>query len=386
LGLIDAWWKAFADRADEIEASFQRGRKMDLVSFMRNALQAVDDRLCWEYGPAIHKPGHRLVITPEAQHELHPLVRAILARAPQLPRWEFYAHRLPEDAGSAVATVKGRVGVDFAGSKVKVQQTEDSRLGLEFHSPACRHPEDQKSIGAGFVAAETLLGEDILNTWIGPVRTVPLRKPGFFSRSKEDSTLLPMEKLKDEVDARIAAWRAKLPDHPRYLMEREGPTATWTSFELKPPERDDYPWRSDLFVAITGCRDLWVEAHGRGVFSSRRHSRFEETFCYLKIENSGIDRDRFPERGAIEDALDADLRPAETGGSIGGGTGRRYCYVDLALTDVNGAIPIIRRVLRAGKMPQRSWLLFFDEELSAEWVGVWDETPPPPAPAGDSRA
>ena len=38
----------------------------------------------------------------------------------------------------------------------------------------------------------------------------------------------------------------------------------------------------------------------------------------------------------------------------------------------------MRPVLREGRAPVRSWLLFFDPELADEWVGIWDETPPPP--------
>jgi len=31
----------------------------------------------WEFGPAVNKEGHRLVITPESAHHLRPLVNRI---------------------------------------------------------------------------------------------------------------------------------------------------------------------------------------------------------------------------------------------------------------------------------------------------------------------
>jgi hypothetical protein len=34
--------------------------------------------------------------------------------------------------------------------------------------------------------------------------------------------------------------------------------------------------------------------------------------------------------------------------------------------------------LRKLEVPERSWVLFFDAGLAAEWVGVRPETPPPP--------
>jgi len=31
-----------------------------------------------------------------------------------------------------------------------------------------------------------------------------------------------------------------------------------------------------------------------------------------------------------------------------------------------------------GGVSTRSWLLFFDDNLASEWVGVFPESPPPP--------
>ena len=72
------------------------------------------------------------------------------------------------------------------------------------------------------------------------------------------------------------------------------------------------------------------------------------------------------------------LRPARAGCVIGGGTGLRYSYIDLALTDVRRGSDLVRQRLRAGNVPKRSWLLFHDCEWAREWVGVWDDTPRPP--------
>jgi hypothetical protein len=56
----------------------------------------------------------------------------------------------------------------------------------------------------------------------------------------------------------------------------------------------------------------------------------------------------------------------------------RYSYIDLALTDVNKGIQAITQRLRAGKIQKRAWIQFFDSDWAAEWVGVYDDTPPPP--------
>jgi hypothetical protein len=72
------------------------------------------------------------------------------------------------------------------------------------------------------------------------------------------------------------------------------------------------------------------------------------------------------------------LTKTQLGALVGGGTGLRYSYIDLALLDVEAAILLMREALRGGRLPKRSWFLFYDSVLAAEWVGVWDDSPLPP--------
>jgi hypothetical protein len=72
------------------------------------------------------------------------------------------------------------------------------------------------------------------------------------------------------------------------------------------------------------------------------------------------------------------LRPGELGSTVGGGTGLRYSYIELALTDVEQAWEQIGNILRAGHLPERTWLLFHDSDVRFQWRGLYDETPEPP--------
>lgn len=185
-----------------------------------------------------------------------------------------------------------------------------------------------------------------------------------------------MPLLKREVERLRGEVEASLLPVPCF----EAPDDTqWTMFKLKPDLADDYPGQEDLFVAKTMLMEMWQTAHTGILFDSRRFSRVGETFCYLKLDGKdGIDEERFADKAEIEDALDAALIPRRLGSFIGGGTGKRYSYIDLALTDLPKAIEVIKSVLREGSVPRRSWLLFFDTVWQDEWVGIWDETPPPP--------
>src|SRR5262249_15564683 len=149
-------------------------------------------------------------------------------------------------------------------------------------------------------------------------------------------------------------------------------TLSWIEVDLKPKKQDDYLHRYDLLTALTCAPDMWRNAHSGDLFWSGRFSRSSEVFCYLKMDRGGpIRRAAVGDRNKAEDALNAGLRPGRLGCVIGGGSGRRYDYIDLALTDVRAAVSVIREVLaRSALETRRGWLQFFDHALGAEWVGL----------------
>ncbi len=52
------------------------------------------------------------------------------------------------------------------------------------------------------------------------------------------------------------------------------------------------------------------------------------------------------------------------GAFIGGGTGWRYSYVDLALLDVERSVAVIRDILQRRHVTRRAWVLFFDDAFA----------------------
>src|SRR4051812_41334253 len=157
---IDHWWKALASRAPDITQLFSRKQDWDLAAWMGENLEAIHPDLKWEFGPGL-KSGQRLVITPEFDHQLRPLVDVILQRAPEISCWEFYPYRIPESLEDALKTVAGRVGGDIAGSHFSAALGERSKIDLKFH-PADASLGKKQLLNQAFVAAETLLGEEVL--------------------------------------------------------------------------------------------------------------------------------------------------------------------------------------------------------------------------------
>lgn len=373
--LARSWWDALQARAQDLEDLFKRQTQWDLLSWMEDTLGAIDPALMWEFGPAVKGKGHRLVITPESRRDLRPLVRHLLRLAPNLDAWEFYAHRLPESLEKATLTVEARCGGPPQLTDVAVSPDAHHRLALTFTGPNSSD-DDPDAMREAFVLAEALLGEETLDCWIGEiaVRARPKRSPfRLLGKGQRESNAVSLAMLRQRVEESIRATLGGLPD-----MMTDSETAPWTLLELKPRRQDEYPVQADLFVARTPSLELWRATRNEGFYDAR-FARRGETFCYIKLDSSaGLDEERFADKSELEDAIDAILRPDGLGCQIGGGTGLKYSYIELALTDCAKALPAIRRRLAEGNVPKRSWILFHNCERETEWIGIYDDTPVPP--------
>jgi hypothetical protein len=383
---IDAWWAAFERAAPTIRASFKGQATIDLPAFMAQHLHVIDNRLCWEFGPGVHKPGDRLVITPEGDHELRPLVDVILKRAPNLPDWEFFAYRLPDPTGLVGPTVQARTGGDITDVRVTPRRGAHNRVDLLFHHPRCTGADDQRARHDAFVTTETLLGEETLDRWIGVIDVEPVSQPGALRRllgGKSRDAGVPLDRLKQTVEALTGSIVDQLPDVPvrSWPVQRDPTTGEeiCVVMRIDPVQRPSYPGYSDLWMFATTQPELVQSVHS-GTFHSRRFSRVGETFAYLKIDHEGQAEHVVAFRAKLEDALQPVLERDDLGSLFGGGTGIEFVYLFLALQDVNQAIPVIRDTLQAAGAPARSWLMFYDNDLIDEWVGIHPHTPPPPEP------
>jgi hypothetical protein len=362
---IDAWWTAFAGKAGEIDRYFRLGEEFNLPDWMREHLGAVHPDLMWEYGPALHETGHRLVITPEVRRDLRPLVKRMLAKAPCIRGWEFYEYRVPEEIAWAEAAAQGRAGGTLQGVTVTLQPGKHNRVDLTYLVP-----DDWSNALAGkvaFVATESLVGEEVLDRWIGVIE----------STSQPDAGLRPiaLEALRDSVDQFIDNVRRRLPAEPWY--GRDLNSMEWVGLKLEPETADDYEGLRDIFYCSTPALDVMQNVFSSTNFDSQRHSRCDETFCYLKIDGrEGLGKSAHA-RGEIEDAVNEALRPLALGSAIGGGTGLRYSYIELALVDVEGAWRVLRNLFTQSRLPNQTWLLFHDADLKSEWYGLYHDTPAP---------
>jgi hypothetical protein len=197
-------------------------------------------------------------------------------------------------------------------------------------------------------------------------------------KDRTEERTFELSSLAETVGAAVEGVIAGLPERALWKERRESEEG-WTMFELEPELAHDYASQDDLAIATTLAPEM-LKCFLRGQpFSSLRFSRHGERFAYLKLDGEGAESEaRLSSRRELEDRLVDGLCAAGLGTVVGNGLGVRYEYVDLALANLDDAIDRVRTVARDAEVSPRSWLLFCDSDLGAEWLGIWDETPPPP--------
>jgi hypothetical protein len=236
---------------------------------------------------------------------------------------------------------------------------------------------EDTSLQTAFALTEALVGEEDTSRWVGEVEieraSLAQRAIDLFSGRPPR---LHLGELRGAIDSVREQVLRALPDRPWCEVQHLYDGGWITRFT---PERArDHAGACGLLTASSFVRDFFPAA-ASPLFSSSAFSRCGETFVYVKIDATGVPLEaRAEHRARIEDAIAAEIEPVRLGCQVGAGLGSRYSYIHLALTRLERGIEALCRVLRARQVPERSWILFLDPELEAEWVGIHPSTPAPP--------
>ena len=369
---IDQWWAEFASKKTDIEKFLRSELDWNIDEWMTEALQSVDDEIMWEFGAEI-SGDFQLIITPESERHLRPLVESLVERAPNIASWRFYAYRQPQNFSDTEDIVLDRTGVSISDMKVLIQAGEGNLIDVLFVTPELKPANEETFTHAAFLTTEYSLGEEILDHWIGAVQVLAPDDPILSEVEKTDyAQLIDLPNL---ALREINNIRAELPAKPIFQLKQ---TLQRSDFSLEPDKAEDFPERLDMMAASTLLPEMWKSAHSGFPFDSVRFSRHNERFCYIKMDGEDSYANSAQSRDRLATTLDEKLAESGLGCTIGGAGGLRYSYIDLCLTDVEQSLPIIRKVMQYEHMPNRSWLLFFDADWANEWIGIFPDTPAPP--------
>ncbi|HEU5072758.1 MAG TPA: hypothetical protein VFU02_01265, partial [Polyangiaceae bacterium] len=274
--------------------------------------------------------------------------------------------------------VRSRTGHELASARVRAGITRGHLLELVVYLAGSAGTSDVHADHAAELAVEGCLGERTVDDWVAGITSAPLPRSGpirLLQHNDELARTFALSELPEAVERAVHGIQASLLDE---RLEAAAPRSDWVMLEVEAGDGRAVA-QPDLLIASTFLPEMLKCFLEGAPFSSVRFARHGERFAYLKYESSGDLRARVAARQALEDELDARLRGGALGAVVGNGVGRRHCYVNLALSDVDRALGELTEVARHTGLPRESWILFCDTEWHFEWVGVWEHSPPPAA-------
>jgi hypothetical protein len=278
----------------------------------------------------------------------------------------------PLAAELACARIREQSGLDFSKARARAGFGRGHLLEIVVYLPGGTGTTPETDAAEDLV--RLLVGEELFERWLGNVLTTPTARGGLLTvlnENAEDRSALPIELLLSSVRAAIAGIKAG-----SLVPPLANDADDWFAFELSPEPAADYAAQDDLLFCSTRTPEL-KKCFLRGEpFFSGRFTNSGALFTYLKYDSKGTAEERLAERAKFEQLIEQTLR-REHGAVVGVGLGVRYGYIDLALTDPDCARHRLLPELCALGISRRSWLLFCDSELRAEYLPLYADSPAP---------
>jgi hypothetical protein len=232
-----------------------------------------------------------------------------------------------------------------------------------------------------------VLGDRLFETWIGAVHVTaaPRRSSLRVLDINAPRTTLQLRELFDTVSAAVRGVLSGLPAYSsagesswpaRQAIEGvatpDAPREDWTLLEVEPMADTSGVRKDDLVLASTCTPELLRCYLDGSPCASRRFSRVEQFVFVSYADDEPTMQARVARRSAIEAALAECI--AGEGAVTGVGFGVKTTYVDLALRNLGTGLPRLVSKLRDVRAPARTFIQFFDTELSEEWLSIWPDS------------
>lgn len=385
---IETWWQDF---------------EKIVVPLWNSKISHVDDPSCIEFTewvaeninkihPNIMWESHRkpdetidFVCTVEDNYNDGALVQTMVSKAPQLKNWRFLTHRTAVEFDSLQIYLQETAGLKIPSDiRVSWVKSKINRIILGYHSSLFTDDlvEDLTLL---LKLTSALLGEEMFEKWIDRVEPVkPASTPvRMFNQliGRTNPVTFNINVLQEQCTKMTNQILSSLPD--KFFSNRILPHErddTQVFLWNRQPDEDNVPARRRDRLTYNFVVKSLLNAIVSGMyFHSHCHSKLGEVFCYIEMtELESYSKNSLDDRELLAIFIDNRLRKEELGCVFGTGMGFDSCYVDLALRDVEKAIPVLREIATEKNLPEASWLFFYDSNLQDEWVGLHKSTKAPP--------
>lgn len=393
---IKRFWKQFAADSETLKSYFFEDKTDETVAWCEAYLKPIHEDLMWEVSRDILEVGDkRLVftVTPESEYALRPLTKAIIERAPDIANWRFTQFKEPliGDFNDFEHSMLKHSWEEVEG---QINESPLKCFDITLRDKHFKKENKDSDIADALTVLTTVLGEEPVDLWINFVMTQPLSKRKEKAKTKAASTeALKTKADSDDIDESEYLKDSSIEQQPFYPLNSLRNILASRVVELVDELPIEHCWERTLdgFYSLKGSS--WEEGlrpvittpypatifakERRMLFHSSAFTRHDEVFAYLKMSQEQELAHDVETRFELEDKLDRELRKAKAGCVLGGGVGSEASYIDMIISDLPEAAEILREQAAKAKLPETSWLLFYDTYWVDEWVGMFKRTPPP---------
>lgn len=181
MSAIEAFWSYWRENEAAILAAIANGTLQDWAEPINERVTAMGDGLQWEFGPGREASHYFCVASPGNLAGRARAQRWLRAAPPAGPHFEFYASRPGRGYDPGMRIVFDEQEVTFGDFVFAIESDEHRRrVDIEVWHPAFEG-EAELAPRATFVALDTVLGEDAVETWVGgvDVKEAPIEGQSF---------------------------------------------------------------------------------------------------------------------------------------------------------------------------------------------------------------
>ncbi len=335
LQAIDAFWRQFQKDEAKLSATQNHDHYGEFwLSWSKDHLRKLDQNLNYEVGTErADTIKNYLAISCDNNLALDPFVQTVLERAPKLENWNFYrhfskySHRRIEDA------IEKNTNAKLPSFSFQIRTMPANLIGVIITAPTFHGDNVKEDKNIAWEMLELALGEKDLYTWIGAVET---RKG-----TSKQSTYTSCLRLQKEIAQLKRLLTNRLPDKPYYELDIDEKTLSnlRTSLAARP-------------------------------FASERFSKHGEIFCALGSKDKNP-YDSESKRETLKEELKKILLQTKLGCIIDSSLENEQSFcIDMCVTDAEKTISTLRKFCTDNKLPPNTYLFFFDETLTNEWVAM----------------
>jgi hypothetical protein len=186
---INEFWSWFCDIAASLARNVENSTSLKELDIR---VRDLDPKLSWEIGPGLSKPW-QLVISPNLDRDLREEARAIVARAPVLPSWEFHAARQPKKWHYKLELGVDKLLLDASGWTFVLLRYPDGGHEILLKGKGLPPLSDDERWQAAAITLESILGEDMFLDKVNEFELVDELDPRFAERER------PIQQLREAV-------------------------------------------------------------------------------------------------------------------------------------------------------------------------------------------